>query len=60
MSISKNFENDIKVNQVSEGNFTANISEDWSIGQTANGGYSMALLAKACSKFTHFKRIYFP
>ena len=55
MSISKNFENDIKVNQVSEGNFTANISEDWSIGQTANGGYSMALLAKACSKYLDHK-----
>ena len=49
MSISKNFEDAIKVIEISNGNFTANISDDWSIGQTANGGYSMAILAKACS-----------
>ena len=50
MSISKIFEKDIDVKLLSEDNFTANISENWSIGQTANGGYSMALIAKACSK----------
>ena len=49
MSISKNFEDAIKVTETSSGNFTANISDNWSIGQTANGGYSMSLLAKALS-----------
>ena len=55
MSISKNFENAIKVNETSSGNFTANISDKWSIGQTANGGYSMSLLAKACSEYLEHK-----
>jgi len=55
MSISKNFEDAIKVNKTSEGNFTANISDNWSIGQTANGGYSMSLLAKACSEYLDHK-----
>ena len=49
MSISENFKDAIKVIKTSEGNFTANISDNWSIGQTANGGYSMSILAKACS-----------
>ena len=38
MSISKIFEKDIDVKLLSEDNFTANISENWSIGQTAYGG----------------------
>ena len=29
MSISKNFEDAIQVNKTSEGNFTANISDNW-------------------------------
>ena len=37
MSISKNFKDAIKVIETSNGNFTANISDNWSIGQTANG-----------------------
>ena len=55
MSISKNFEDAIKVTETSSGNFTANISDNWSIGQTANGGYSMSLLAKACSEYLDHK-----
>ena len=55
MSISKNFEDAIQVNKTSEGNFTANISDNWSIGQTANGGYSMSILAKACSEYLDHK-----
>ncbi len=55
MSISKNFEDAIKVIETSNGNFTANISDNWSIGQTANGGYSMSLLAKACSEYLDHK-----
>ena len=55
MSISKDFEDAIKVTETSRGNFTANISDNWSIGQTANGGYSMSLLAKACSKYLDHK-----
>lgn len=55
MSISKNFEDAIKVTETSKGNFTANISDNWSIGQTANGGYSMSLLAKACSEYLDHK-----
>ena len=55
MSISKNFEDAIKVIETSNGNFTANISDNWSIGQTANGGYSMSLLANACSKHLEHK-----
>jgi hypothetical protein len=55
MSISKNFEDAIKVTETSSGNFTANISDNLSIGQTANGGYSMSLLAKACSEYLDHK-----
>ena len=33
MSISKNFEDAIKVTETSSGNFIANISDNWSIGQ---------------------------
>ncbi len=55
MSISKKFEDAIKVIETSNGNFTANISDNWSIGQTANGGYSMSLLANACSKNLYHK-----
>ena len=55
MSISKNFEDAIKVTETSSGYFTANISDNWSIGQTANGGYSMSLLAKACSEYLDHK-----
>lgn len=50
MSVSKIFNDDIAVTKISAFNFTANISERWSIGQTANGGYSMAIIAKACSE----------
>ena len=55
MSIHKKFNKDISVFKVSDRNFTANISENWSIGQTANGGYSMAIIAKACSEYLNHK-----
>ena len=55
MRIYKKFNKDISVIKVSDRNFTANISENWSIGQTANGGYSMAIIAKACSEYLNHK-----
>lgn len=45
-----NFIADTVINQISETSLEAEVSDRWSIGGTANGGYSMALAAKALSK----------
>lgn len=48
-SCSASFKEDISVKELSSNLYEAFISDRWSIGNTANGGYSMAIIAKACS-----------
>ena len=50
-----NFIIDSSVEQTSDLTLTANISDRWSIGGTANGGYSMAIAARALSKILPHK-----
>ena len=49
------FVRDTTVIRKSDNLFTAEVSENWSIGNTANGGYSMTLAAKAMSEFLEHK-----
>ena len=49
------FIKDTTVIKKSDNLFTAEVSENWSIGNTANGGYSMTLAAKAMSEFLDHK-----
>ena len=44
------FVRDTTVIRKSDNLFTAEVSENWSIGNTANGGYSMTLAAKEMSE----------
>ena len=50
-----NFITDTAVEQISDTTLTAMVSDRWSIGGTANGGYSMAIAAKALSKVLNHK-----
>ena len=49
------FVRDTTVIKKSDNLFTAEVSDNWSIGNTANGGYSMTLAAKAMSEFLEHK-----
>ena len=49
------FARDTTVIKKSDNLFITEVSENWSIGNTANGGYSMTLAAKAMSEFLDHK-----
>ena len=49
------FARDTTVIKKSDNLFLTEVSENWSIGNTANGGYSMTLAAKAMSEFLDHK-----
>ena len=49
------FVRDTTVIRKSDNLFSAEVSENWSIGNTANGGYSMTLAAKAMSEYLEHK-----
>ena len=49
------FVRDTTVIKQSDNLYTAEVSENWSIGNTANGGYSMTLAARVMSEFLEHK-----
>jgi len=49
------FEQDIRIEQINENEFKANISSNWSINGNPDGGYLMALAAKAMMNRTKKK-----
>ena len=46
----EHFKTDISVVQISQDVYEGNLSNRWSIGSTPNGGYTMAIAAKAISE----------
>ena len=51
----EHFKSDISVVQIEEDLYEGNVSDMWSIGTTPNGGYTMALAAKAISESLEHK-----
>ena len=51
----EHFKSDISVVQIEENLYEGNVSDMWSIGTTPNGGYTMALAAKAISESLEHK-----
>ena len=49
------FKTDTSVVQIEENIYEGNLSDRWSIGKTPNGGYTMALAAKAISESLNHK-----
>lgn len=48
------FQNDTRTTALGDGRYQATLSDNWSIGNVPNGGYSMAVLANAMRDFSSF------
>lgn len=46
------FENDTAINQKNENTFEINITENWNINKTANGGYLLAMITRVLEHFS--------